>query len=870
MEPALPGAPSSDWTKFRQDTLRDEAAQLAPDPQARYQAWFLGRVSDYMNLLGPTAIAKQVRLGDFAAIRSRFAPPSGRGDWTIVWKDRNGLGPTKEPGEPFYFPTDASEGGKIYFAPDSNAVELVATCWHEVQHALLGEASLSAPGFHAADQEHFYIEGVAQNTVEWLWWLAVRLKFEDQIREAGAGAAEYARRGEPLTYAAERQLWAKAHAAWRQAWDKSRSSGKAIVAPEPALVAEYERLAGVRMPPVEEVIRFYMGGGVSDQSGKPISVPEWVMVAAPLRATVIIEKQPGSEKRTAPKPGGSLRHSFEITAREMVRPPRMPNWIRRPVARGTLTARLETDDDAALLAVHLGPTRIAGIPGPGGPSGRMIQIPLADHKDALLKGTPLQIEFIHGRPGEVRGKKSYRIVVSYEDTPAPPATESLYHPAEASYWIDLEGKPAAASPTKAPASTFSGATAPAREPRAPEPATANAVKGRWIMTRHWTAQERAPQGPTSFGFKMSAGDGQALTSVSVPDRNGGPFVTTFSFLWDTPPAVVEWRSESDPPQRLSASLASVGAPNVDLPWFGSVHFYTGSGHDPIPKPLLSTSLRDFKGETISKANVVAGKQQLPLRQEFTWRFYHPLGDPKKSVQVLTLRFFGVVNGGGVITHAHYEYRWQAAEAASPPPTKAEPTLATSVLRDEPRPAPQPDKGLDNEPPEPGEVVKVTRKPQTSPPPQPPKPKQEARLPTGPFYRHPSGDWEFALPRHFTDKAETDGETDVIASRDETLAVVCDRGFQTLDPGTNKQVLQQLERNWRKENPKATIGRLTLDGGDALHRTYRDEDTGSPVREIHLFGSKRTYTILLLSQPGTKSADALEPAEAVVRGLRFRR
>jgi len=860
--PFSPAAgPAPDWSTFQADTRLSETAQLDPAVQARYQTWFLKRVEEFVNMLNATAIGQTVHLGDMAVIRGRFGPPAGAGDWTIVWRNQNGLGPTKEPGEPFYFPTDAAQGGYIYFEPDKALVELVATCWHEVQHGFLAGASLSAPGFHAADQEHFYIEGLAQNTTEWLWWLAIRLKFEDLAREAAAAMAEYETRGETLTYAAERHLWAKAHAAWRQAWDKTRSPGKTIVSPDSPLLDEYERLAGVRVPAVEEVIRFYMSGGVKDKTGQPIRVPEWVMVENPVRAVVIIDKTPGSEERTPPEKGGSLRHSFEISVREITRPPGRPTWVRRPVDRGTLTCLLDTDDDDALLTVHLAGQRLAGVAGPGGPSGRMIHVSLAHHKTALQKNTPLRVTFVHGQPASIRGKKAYRIVVTYEDDPTSSAGsgELLYHSSEAVYWIDVTGKAGQATPAGG-TGTGSGSVTGASTGG---PSTAGAAAGRWVMTRHWTTQYHTTHRP-SFGFGLKPGNGQARTSITIPDRSG-PITTTFHFQWDRPPDVIPWYSSSDPPVTITATVTGIDWPGMNIGTVAAaMEFYSGHRRDPAPEANL-ISHRDFRGEkSISRKDVEAGKAHLPFTQTFAWNFPHHLGSPEEGRQIITVRMIGTISGGSTVIHAHYEYTW---EPGAPPAAPAETTgEVTSELREEPAPEPTPDPALDNEPPRKGEVVPVVRvEPKVTPP--PPEKKKPA---PGNWYVHPTGDWRFPLPADFLLAGEAEEGTDLILKRDESIAVICQRAPVSLKPGTEARVMDQLIGNWRQDDPRAVIDRLVLGGRPAAQLSYRDAEDGNLVREIHLFGHGRAYTILLILEPGRTDPALLAPADSMIRGLRFDR
>jgi hypothetical protein len=461
------------------------AAQAPPDPQrvgrlafipeeqqrqnVRQQVftdWFLYRVQIYQQALSGYAIGALVNLGDYNAYRNRMRLYGGAQDWYVIWRDRAGGGPTKEIGEPFIFPND----GNLANLLNAGNPGTFATCWHELQHGILEEYWLSAPGLAGATQEHFYIEFYAQNTVAWLLELNRQRRFETYARQAFEQQEAQRRKGVEINYEAQRQMWARAIEAWSLSWELVPD----IRVLDPALRDEYYNYAGVRVPTLEEVITFYMQGHLRTASGQPVLVPEWVMASVPIAAPVAFDHN--RSRDTSAVAQGILRHTTRFDARGIVGGTRQ----RVRVTRGQITVRLDTDDDMASLALRLGTQPLAGVAGPGGPSNRRFQIDLATFEPALTAGDSFELTFIHRKVADVQGSKTFRVAVEYRDGGSPP----VFAPSSAVFLFDVKGSgppPATAAPPKPPP-----AAPPAPDPAGtwdrPSQATDPGLEGVWRGT----------------------------------------------------------------------------------------------------------------------------------------------------------------------------------------------------------------------------------------------------------------------------------------------------------------------------------------------------------------------------------------------------
>ena len=840
--------------QFKKDVQLSEEIQAGVEVQSRFQSWFMKRVADYVNILEGSSVSSLVNLGSIETIRSRLAPPAGSGDWLVIWKDKNGMGPTKEPGEPFYFPSDS---GIESMYETGSSPETIATCWHEVQHGFLGPNSLSAPGFHAADQEHFYIEGLAQNTVEWLWWLNYKYNFEKLALKAGEEIEKLQQREGSVPYDVERQIWSKAHTAWRMAWDKK---GKNIVSPEDSLREEYARLSGVRVPPVEDVIKFYVQGGVKNKTGQAIPVPEWVTVSDPIRAVVTIEKTPGIEKQTPPEKGGALRHAFDFILYEVYRSPK-GMWKKRPVNRGILDVLLENGDDDSSIYLSQDGKRINGISGPGGPSNTMYSVELNPPKESAGKIRPYTLTFAHKHPELIRGKKSYKVSVRYRDQKDAKG-ETLYHSSSAVYWIDLTGKEKKTTrPTTAEKKDSGGAVdAGGASSEADDYTGAGGGQPVWILTREWVETENL--NPTDYKkVKTNASGNSATISVSTPDRNG-MLTIGWKFSWSVPDKMIPARSgTNDKPNKLVLTVEKVEQPaGMEIPWGCNMYFYDG-----WLGPTKDTS-RQWRHFGASYRDYHSGKKTFPVSAEYSWLpvYVSPGEEKTKGKQVLHIKAeAGAFSITGRV-RAFYEYTYQPGVAQEKPPEKEqEPPEIAVEMRSEKTETPEIDKRMDNQPPEPGEVVRIA-KGITLPEPPPPPPLPKA-VPSGNWYNHPSGDYKFPLPKGWQIAAEDMDGSDVVVYKDDSVAVFCVRAVESVDPAKDDK---EIDRLIAGRKPGQSAARALLGGKKAVTLSYPDKDENSVVRTIHLFNNGRAYNIILMSEPGKNDQKILDPAFAMIEGIRF--
>lgn len=768
-------------------SLLPEAAQRITANQATLQAWFFPRVTEFQEILTGTAVGSQVRLGDLTAWKKRFVPPAGTGDWVIVWKPRPGKGPTKEPRQPFYFPSDAFD---TYFSTPAS----VTTCWHEIQHGLLGDYWLSAPRFWAADQEHYYIEDHVQNVVLWLHGLCKVDTFEKLVRQAGAKADQLRANGIAIDLAMERGLWATARAAWLSRFGDARK----VRTPPPALREEYVRITGVHAPSVEEVVAFYMRGGVRQEKGAPIPVPEWVLSADESRGVVAIEHDRAQDVVEA-KPEVA-RYRFALRVIDPRRPPGADMRVERPVTRGTLVLTLENDDDEARIDVSASGKPIAGIPLKSGTSRRRVEVDFRRLPGGTRPGGFLDVAFSRPALRTLRGKTTFRIVAEYLDsgTPADPA---VYHPSRAVFFVDVT-PPGAAPASAAPKGPSSPATSGgdggagtfrlAKEERTGTPCEHHAKDAR--CTTDWSGRLE--------GSRFRTSNVQECPGLE-PRRRAHSFDGSFV----PPPAVLR----PGDLLTLQATADVACEPRGDELCDGirsllRVRIPRSPFHAPVDQPERyegpEVSLPPRDRQTGSSSGSTATRIQAPK----LW----PMPPDTRPLEVRVTASGPHESCGGL--QIAYRYEWTPGGAAAPAQTRVE-------ARSEIPPEPPTPAGLDEVPPKEGDLVEVlaASPPGKAPPASPPAARvtPTAAAPER-WYVHPEGGYRFPLPRGYelrprTNLGDPDAGYDTVFAPGESAALVCARGSEDVARKDPAELLAAWATGVARGDRSAVVRRLLVGG-----------------------------------------------------------
>lgn len=805
-----------------------ETEQRKPVNQARLQEWFLFHVGRFQQQLSGTAIGSQVRLGDLAAYKRRFPAPAGAGgaDWNILWVD-TGSGPTKERGEPFRLPRDQVDA---YYR--ANNPKEKAMPWHEVQHGVLCEHALSAPGLVGAVQEHFYTNAYAEPTVEWLWTLTRVHNFEALARQAAADAEAYRARGEPVTFEVEHHLWSRAHIAWRAAWPASAP----IRGLSDTLREEYARLSGVEVPAVEDVVRFYMEGGIRGIRGDRLPVPEWVLNADPVRATVEIRYDPARDVRdTRPD---LVSHRLTFFVEELYRAPGAAILGRRKVTRGRLTLQLQTDDDAASLLVQIGGRKLSGIPVAGAASLRRFSLELDALKPELLRDQPFQVTFLHRHPEQVRGKQSFKIAVDYNDL-TDAAGPALYHPSRAVFWIDLQGGTPGLPPVTVPPGTPAPPTLP---PAAPGPG--------WLFRRTKVDAERfalAPSDVRSYQFTLlAAKDGRVSYRdelVLTSDGQDQGALREREVTWTVPPPFL--------PANQAVPLELAIRRVRDKP--ASAAGIRGCDVKVLTHLRPAPSRPEFK--PIQLPQTLSLPSAADRRTE-DWLTPDPAIYPGYDTLTLTLMVLVNSQRGERLSYTvEYEY----GAAAAPP--------AGTQVRWEPTPAAT-DRDTDNLPPERGERKAITPgKKDGDDDARPPTAGEDVR-----WYVHPTGDFRFRVPRSwaiFPEHAHPlrpDKEYDHVGDGIDVDQIIVWRRFQGAMPpegGFAEKVEALL-----KQHPRAAAALASFAGARALLVTYKTDNGYASTHLYLLRGGKRYYFHTYGEPAGTDFSRPPPVPDRLLRTLEF--
>ena len=869
--PQQPAAGVPDVAELQRLARLPEARQRDNAVQTRLTAWFLHRVQVFQTILAPHAVGSLVNLGDFAAYRRRMALMGGDPSWVVIFAQ--GRSPQKEPGEPFWMPGDNS-AFSTYAQPST--METEATCWHEVQHGLLAGHTIQPQPYGSEHEEHVYIELLAERTVSWLLALNGRLEFETRVREAAARAAEYTARGATITLDVERNLWAATNKAWRSAWPKP--SGIPAALPE-TWRQEYRTFAGVAIPTVEEVIGFYMAGGVKDTRNVPIRVPEWVMNSNPLLAAVGLVHDPRSS--TSEAKSGVLRHRFTFTPRGLHY---APGGQRRfdPVTRGTLVVKLDTDDDNVTLGLALGGRSLAGISGPGGASLRRFAVSLATVKAELDAQTPFTVTLNHRHPEQVSGKKTFQIGVEYADAPDA-GGERFFQSSKALFWVDVTGP---ASPAPSPAAPKPGA------PTSGAPASASTGGERWVL--HAVRKSSGPPDPTfnrvwpayTLRTLSSSTDGsftaESESTPTIPEPRGraskSPNVhrTAVDIRWSQPPSVLRPGETASMDLAVKTTHAVVNTSDpigANLSGEVSVRVTWGSDIDST-KPEISSFLGGSDGWPYWWGNrdgyIAKVRYNESARASFRLPDASLLKSAKPPVRAgthygchITVTVYAAAGRddlwGWVGRDYIYVFEEGTGGATPTPPPPAGPV--GSELRSDLPPEPPDDPLIDNKPPKNGEVNSTSV----------PKPGASApkKGPQAVWYTHPEGYYRIRLlPGWRVITPSPAKSTDCLGeSAGSVFFLLPGRSHgTTADPVA---AIHRLADEWAATHTARRTD-FTVGGRPASRVGYQSESRGQPIVQWHVVVAHPQHTFYLAAWVpvglGTQTLPA--PIQQILDSLEF--
>lgn len=798
--------PGNPWADVKRAARLSAAQQRDPATQRILQNWFMAKIRFYQQVLDDTAIGQTtprvVDLGDWAArFRQVLAPPTGTGTTTITFGDRAA-------------PSTMDDNLEIIF-PQASADSYIDghsdTCWHEFNHVLviLSERNgrsvaipsspwmvYAKPGDNS-NPEHIYMEGLAEYTTEWLDLLlhersaltgGVGMAFEKHCRDAYEQIKRYEARNESISFAVENFCWAKAHDAYCRAWKEAGHK----VAPLPLnFRQDYQQICGVWIGFVEDIVRAYMNGALRAADGTRIRVPEWVMNPDPMRTGIIVGHL--DEKKDIS--GDTLRYGFDLRVMENYRRKERSESLNHGKVLVTLA---NPDSNTKLeLAVDGKPVNRSAA------SGR---IDLAGFK----KDSRIRLTLVRSALSSFSGVKRYTITVEYQPDPRIEngiTKPSFYYPSKAIYYVDVTGSGSGAK-TKASAG-------PASVP----PTTS--VKGVWRLEE------------------------------VVKDKRFDDMFRNQNITADT--AVDDTGITINCKQQLTAPARTVT--------WNSRHTWTHPGQTLTPGTRVPVTITLDSTDSNPSCHLEAWVQ--PKAGGMSWGLFdHPTSGGKDS------------NGGGVSLYnnntsgtatvnmpvpegkpgselivrlsclhipmtaeVRFRYVWEAAGTKPDTPAKADAVLKA----EEPAPEPEPP-GMDNEPPEPGELVVIPKTEEKTPP----KTKHKAP-PAENWYTHPTGDYKFKLSAGWTVARkkffdENDEEYDTLWPAGQDMAIVCARSFTDNGSKSAEGVLSAFAAKTLKSNPGAESARIKLGAAEVQQIAAYDKNEGVATWHIGLFHKGRSYYI----------------------------
>lgn len=817
--PTRAQAPAS-WGYVKVTARQRSGVQLEARHQAELQGWFRDKVHRYQHVLDDTALGaanpKIVDLGDWTAFYQRIlAAPGGRGGTTITFGGREAPSTLEGTGE-IVFPQSKADA---YIDGNPN------TCWHEFQHAIVMASEKAGrkvaiprspwniyakPSDNPEDYkvvEHVYMEGLAEYTTEWLDLLlheksalgeGLAFGFEKHARDAHEQMKAYRARNESLSYAVENFCWAKAHDAWRQAWE---NRGRHIAPVPLAFRQDYQQVCGVWIGFVEDVVRFYMEGGLRARDGSPIRVPEWVMNAEPMRTGVIV----GHLAEAKEIRGDTLRYGFDLRVLE--------NYRRRErsesLNHGKVLISLENPDaDTGFeLAVDGRPVRRSGA------SGR---IDLAGFRT----DSRIRVDLVRGRLSTLAGTQRYRLLVEYQPDPRQEGGKTpppCYYPSKAIYYLDVTGGKAG-SATQAPAS--GSGTTPGAAPKAAGVwrfKEVQKLKGRDQKTIDYRSNQFVAA--DSIVGEAEIALTESWKSWDEKARKDVVHTVDLKAGWTKPGPTLS------PKTTLPVTLTLSGSPKLD-----ASAVLSGWSEHRDSTYGLGLWFRENTGSLDSTGGIVSIGEKAPSPRSRTVQV--PIPEAGRTGDKLTLELS--TNLSVVTGKIRLEYVY---EAGAGPSGAAGATLTAEERPPEPEPP-----GLDNVPPQPGDLLPLPKTTGTRPAGGDPP-----REPAGTWYAHPGGGYRFRLargwrlePRRLYDDAS--GDYDTLWPADKGMAVICARGATEQGGRDGRSVLRAWAEKLVRENPGATVAYEPLGGLQGARVSAFDRQAKVMHWHLGLFHQGRSFYV----------------------------
>jgi len=786
---------------------QSEFVQRLATRQEPLQDWFLWGVDQYLHQLDGTALgdpkAKMISFGDRNKMLKILCFPSGKGTVAVVftqppmgkrlanwWYGRD-MSPQKVVSGDIQFPRNAIAH---YWNPVGGDL---STNWHELNHALLepnGVTRVTAirwwPYLYSStdtDEHHVYIEGLGARAADWLRQLLLTYKFEDHIRAAAQAEEEFTKRGEPMDYFHERNIWAKCSDDWRHAWPLAEK-----IAPLPDDARkEYKDATGVTIPTVEDVIRFYMKGGVK-RNNKAVHVPEWVMRQGTVNATCGFTIEQHDPDNGLNDDG---EHSFQATL--------IQSYIKKiPVTEGTITFYLPDADPQTTLQVNLGAaTKLPAV------SKTKVIVDLAAHAADIQHGRPFIVTFKHAKPAAVAGKKTFRVCMLYsgcKDILGP-----VYTMTQADVFIDITGVPPPPKPQPIP-SGLAGVK--------------SAVPG-WKLTVNDAAnkyQEYEKKVEVKCPFKTQDGKDGVSTIVLTASIHVGQCSVRYNGTQDSVAGALSTPNPNYGRVR-TVKACTIGA------WKGKTsesainfndYMLLFAGRGP------SGGDWQFQGQLDDISYSGGGPDSDEGRAQIRARI-------QQAKDGLAAEMHAALNGLAGVTK---------------PPASSAPVKATVAVRTQ-LPAAQPeDPALDNEPPKDGELISSVKAPPLPPPPPPPPPPPKTPpAKKASWYTHPSGGYRLQLPTGWgVIEQYPSPDFDCLAAQDNSIVVLCNRGVELLGDNPVKKVMEDYQQRFRRIYPKAEVTTIQCNGTDAVQAAVYEETTHRmlwPIVAVHA-GRADNFTVLL--------------------------
>lgn len=862
--------PRDQLTRLKGIAALPEADQLQGANQGFLQDWFLDNVEFFYRNFDDLAISRHpdFQLGTDGPFRRILMPPRGGvppGNIGIYvrYADLNSQGKpliSPETFEPYIsFPrTNVTKSGGI-----------VNTCWHEMLHALLGRAALAGAQANCprtwngnSDQErreHMYIENV-QNKLQWFRTLQ---QFESAVRKAAQETrfAVAAQASSPwamttnyspavpiivfdrLNYDLERQIWSEAHMWW---WfGTQRDAFHACCWLPDALEAEFEAATGIRLPEPDQVVAFYMQGGVQDEHGVPVRVPEWVFTeeADLLREIVQLEVGPLAKEEK----GDEEIHRFRVKVSEFYRNPHAgaansPEAYRRrrPVTRGVLSIQLQDSDAHTGLFVRMvdkdgRPLREIASAG-GGPRGDYFEVDLFPDRNLWEQAAELEIAASIVRKSDIKQDKTYIIDLRFRDRDyaATPPGSAVYSSAARPVWLVVEKSTPGTPPPTPPAQPT---------PPAPPPPPGAAPTGPAWELQEITARKFDLSTPgANQHFQVDAykvfyePDG---TSKVMIDR--GTASTSFTgrhrhekkhhgmdveLTWSDP-------GDRIPPGRydyelIVKELGGAGANNLPTCVLVSCGFYLGT--PPYLYGLVNSHVNPARAaDSSGSCSKTLGQAPAIFKDDYHPEF--PAGSPGEVLQFQVELVTEVSYAQHIMT-----YGWVPAPGGKKPGK-----VKIEVKVPPPPPPPPPPEKNDNV--FQGETIVI----EPPPPPPPPPLKKSPRIR---WYYHAEKGYRLPLPETWAVHEIPEDELDLLVPPAEDLLLSCGRGHGEIEEGeTLHDALHRLAAAMQADLPGATTSTLELVRGEAVRVDGYDDEEEQTFVHFYVGYEGWTFYLGLMSPPG---------------------